>query len=75
MVGTRLHVRQVIAQLGGGLTIDEAARYLDVPSRIVGAAVSYYAEFADEVDADADWASQVEDSEHARWQREQTALT
>ncbi len=34
----------------------DAAAYLDVPTRLVRAAVSYYADHAGEVDADAAWA-------------------
>lgn len=75
VVGTRLLVRQVVATVrdhGGG--VDDAAAYLGVPTRLVRAAVSYYAEFAAEVDADAKWAAHLESDERTRWEREQAAL-
>lgn len=75
MVGTRLLARQVIATVRGhGGSVDDSASYLDVPVRVVRAAVSYYAAFTDEVDADADWAARVEADHRARWEREQAAI-
>ena len=75
LVGTRLLVRQVVATVKHhGGSIDDAASYLEVPSRVVRAAVSYYADFANEVDADATWAARVEADERARWEREQAAI-
>jgi hypothetical protein len=79
LVGTRLLVRQVIATVrndDGNLNgnLDDAAAYLDVPTRFVRAALSYYADYTGEVDADAAWAARVEADERARWEREQAAL-
>jgi uncharacterized protein (DUF433 family) len=75
VVGTRLLVRQVVATLkASDGNLDEAARYLDLPNRSVRAALSYYAEFADEVDEDADWADRVESDLRDRWERERSAL-
>ena len=75
LVGTRLLVRQVVATVRGhGSDLEASATYLDVPARVVHAAVSYYAEFTDEVDADAERAARIEAGERARWEREQAAL-
>ena len=76
VVGTRLLVRQVIAQLrGSDGNVDEVADYLGVQTASVRAALSYYADFAREVDADADWAARIEADHLARWEREQAALS
>jgi hypothetical protein len=76
LVGTRLYVHQVIGTVKAcGGDVDDAATYLDIPPRLVRAAVDYYAEFSDEVDADADLARRVEEEERARWERQQRALT
>jgi uncharacterized protein (DUF433 family) len=75
LVGTRLLVRQVIATVRNhDGNLDDAAAYLDVPTRFVRAALSYYADYTGEVDADATWAARVEADERARWEREQAAL-
>jgi uncharacterized protein (DUF433 family) len=75
LVGTRLLVRQVMATVRHhDNNIDLTASYLGVPTRVVRAAVSYYAEFAGEIDADAAWAARIESDERARWEREQAAL-
>ena len=75
LVGTRLLVRQVVATVRAhGGSIEASAAYLGVAPRVVRAALSYYAEFAGEVDADMAWAARVESDERARWEREQAAL-
>jgi uncharacterized protein (DUF433 family) len=75
LVGTRLLVRQVVAQLKhADGSIDGTAEYLDLPPRAVRAALSYYADFASEVDADAEWARLVEADVASRWERERAAL-
>jgi len=75
VVGTRLLVRQVVATVKDhDGSIDEAASYLGVAPRIVRAAVSFYADFAAEIDADSSWAHRLEADERARWEREQNAL-
>lgn len=76
LVGTRLLVRQVIAQLRAvDGDVDAVAGYLAVPAATVRAALSYYADFADECDADSAFAQRIEADEFVRWQREQAALT
>jgi uncharacterized protein (DUF433 family) len=75
-VGTRLAVHQVLATVrddrAGG--VDAAAEYLGIEPALVGAAVDYYADFADEVDADAEVAERIARDERARWERRERAL-
>ncbi|HZI98992.1 MAG TPA: hypothetical protein VFD41_15830 [Actinomycetales bacterium] len=75
LVGTRLLVRQVVQTVRDhDGDVDAGGAYLDVPARMVRAAVSYYAEFSDDVDADTRWAADVAADEQLRWEREQAAL-
>ena len=48
--------------------------YFSVPPRVVRAAVGYYAELVDEVDADSAWAARLEADETRGWQREQATM-
>ena len=67
LVGTRLLVRQVVATLrehGGDVPV--TAGYFDVPERLVRPAVSYDADFGDEIDADAERAAGSEADERER---------
>lgn len=50
------------------------AEYFDLRPAVVRAALAYYAEFKDEVDADVAWARVGEEEERARWERERAAL-
>lgn len=73
--GTRLYVQQVVATLrGSGGDIDDAASYLEVSPRLVRAALAYYVDFTDEVNADAAVAERVAERERERWEREQRSL-
>jgi uncharacterized protein (DUF433 family) len=75
LVGTRLYVHQVVSSVRASKgDVAEAAQYLSISPRLVRAAVDYYAEFRDEVDADADAARRFEEDERARWERQQRAL-
>ena len=75
LVGTRLKVRQVMETVRGhDADIDQTASSLGIASATVRAAVAYYAEFTEEVDADADWSAEVEADERHRWEREQAAI-
>lgn len=75
VTGTRLYVHQVIATLrASDGDLDDAATYLGLSSRQVKAALDYYADFRDEVDADTATAQQVEAAERDRWERQQRAL-
>lgn len=70
VVGTRLLVRQIVSQVEDSNT-ESAAEYLALPVPTVRAALSYYADFRDEVQADHAWADQVEADERRRWERQQ----
>ena len=75
LVGTRLYVHQVVSTVRASEgDVDDAAEYLAISPRLVRAAVDYYAEFREEIDADADAARRIEDEERARWERQQRAL-
>jgi uncharacterized protein (DUF433 family) len=75
VTGTRLYVHQVIGTLrASDSDVDEAASYLGITARQVRAALDYYADFRDEVDADAEAAQRVEATERDRWERQQRAL-
>jgi hypothetical protein len=54
--------------------LDATAEYLGVDPRLVQAALDYYGEFAEEVDADAAIAEQVAGTEQARWDRARQAV-
>jgi uncharacterized protein (DUF433 family) len=75
IVGTRLSVYQVMATVrpsDGDLV--EAADYLGLTANQVRAARDYYADFRDEVDADAETAERFEAAARDRWDRQQRAL-
>lgn len=75
VVGSRLYVHQVIATLrASDGDVDEAADYLGLTARQVKAALDYYADYRDEVDADGAAAERVEATERDRWERQQRAL-
>jgi uncharacterized protein (DUF433 family) len=75
LVGTRLYIHQVIATLRGeGGDVEATAEYFSIRPEQVNAALAYYADFKDEVDADAEVARLIEETEHARWERQQRAL-
>ena len=75
VAGSRLYVHQVIATLrASDGDVDEAAGYLGLTARQVRAALDYYADFRDEVDADAAVAQRIEATERERWERQQRAL-
>lgn len=75
VVGTRLDVHQVVASVrANDAGVDATAEYLGIDSRLVRAALDYYAQFTDEVDADAAEAERVAEMERARWERVQHAL-
>jgi uncharacterized protein (DUF433 family) len=75
VVGTRLHVYQVVSTVRAGKgNLEEAATYLGVAPRLVRAALDYYAEFAEEIDEDAAVAERIAKDERARWERQQRAL-
>lgn len=75
LIGTRLYVHQVIETLrAGDGDVAEAAEYLSVRPQLVNAALAYYADFLDEVEADTTAAQRIEDAERSRWERQQRAI-
>jgi uncharacterized protein (DUF433 family) len=75
LVGTRLYVHDVIDTLHGEEgSVEAAADYLGVDAQLVRAALAYYADFTDEVDADREAAAALAREERARWDRQQQAL-
>lgn len=75
VVGTRLDVHQVVATVrANDADVDATAEYLGIDARLVRAALDYYAEFTEEIDADAAEADRVAETERARWGRVQHAL-
>lgn len=75
LAGTRLYVHQVIATLREHAgSVADTAEYLGLAPRFVQAALEYYADFRDEVDADAVAAEQAAEAERDRWERQQQAL-
>lgn len=75
LAGTRLYVWQVIDTVrAGGNSVPDAAAYLGLPDHHVQAAVDYYADFTEEVDADRDQAVEFERRERERWERARRGL-
>jgi uncharacterized protein (DUF433 family) len=73
VVGTRLLVRQIVSQVEDSHT-EAAAEYLALPVATVRAALAYYADFRDEVQADRAWADRFEADERRRWERQQATM-
>lgn len=75
VVGTRLHVHQVLSSLrGNDGDVDVTAEDFSVPAQLVRAALAYYADFPDEIDSDAAVAAEIERAERERWERQQRAM-
>ena len=75
LVGTRLDVDQVIDTLRESKnSVEAAAEYLAVPETYVRAAVRYYADYPDEVDAWRERRRAIADREEEAWRREQAIL-
>ena len=75
LAGSRLYVHQIVGTLrASDGDVDEAATYLGLTGRQVRAALDYYADFRDEIDADSAAAQRAETAERDRWERQQRAL-
>jgi uncharacterized protein (DUF433 family) len=75
LLGTRLYVYQIVATVrASGGDVEQAAAYFGLMPRQIRAALDYYADFSEEVDADAAAAERVEQFERARWERRQRSL-
>lgn len=76
LLGSRLGVADVIATIRqNDNSVDDAAEYLEVPADQVEAALRYYADFKDEVDAWAERVGAIAERERARWERGRAALS
>jgi uncharacterized protein (DUF433 family) len=70
LVGTRLDVSQVVDTLRAEHgDVAAAARYFAVPEELVTAAVEYYADFPEEVDAHRAQEREFPERERACWER------
>jgi uncharacterized protein (DUF433 family) len=75
IVGTRWKVRQIIVSLKGEKgQLDSVIKGFDLTELQVRAAVSYYADFTDEVDADIERDFADADQQRVRWEREQSVI-
>ncbi len=74
LVGTRLYLWQVLDTLRTSHDVADAASYLGLSEAQVRAAVAYYADFGDEVDADAAQEREFAERERERWERAQQVL-
>ena len=73
IVGTRWKVRQIIVTLKGEKgQLDSVIKGFDLTELQVRAAVSYYADFSDEIDADIERESVDAEQQRVRWEREQS---
>lgn len=76
LLGSRLGVADVIATIRqNDNSVEEAAEYLEVPVDQVEAALRYYADFKDEVDAWAERVGAIAERERVRWERGRAALS
>jgi uncharacterized protein (DUF433 family) len=73
-VGTRIYVWQVLDTLRASDSVEDAASYLGLTEAQVRAAAWYYADFADELEADAAAEQEFAERERARAERAQQVL-
>lgn len=75
VLNTRLDVAQIIETLRQNAnSIEETADYLDLSPAQVDAAVRYYADYKDEIDAWLDQSREIAERERDLWRRRQQAL-
>jgi uncharacterized protein (DUF433 family) len=75
ILGTRWKVRQIIVTLKGEKgQLDSVIKGFDLTELQVRAAVSYYADFSDEIDADIERESVDAEQQRVRWEREQSVI-
>lgn len=75
LLGTRLDVADIVTTVRqNDNSLDEAADYLDLPPTHVQAAVRYYAEFQEEIDAEIALATAAAEREQMLFERQQQAL-
>jgi uncharacterized protein (DUF433 family) len=75
LLGTRLDVAEIVATIRQNEnSVQEAADYLEIPVEHIEAALRYYVEYRDEVDAQMERAEQIAQRERELWQRREQAL-
>lgn len=75
LLGSRLDVAEVISTIRqNDNSVEAAAEYLEIPVEQVDAALRYYADFKDEVDAWTERVAAIAERERARWRRQREAL-
>ncbi len=74
LAGTRLNIADVVATAKAAGSPEGTAESLDLPLSRVKAALSYYADFQQEIDAEIERDRRFAEREEARWRREQSAL-
>ena len=75
IVGTRWKVRQIIVTLKGEKgQLESVIKGFDLTELQVRAAVSYYVDFSDEIDADIGRESVDAEQQRVRWEREQSVI-
>ena len=75
LAGHRLDVWQVVETVRGeGGDVNAAAGYFGISPGLVGAAVGYYADYRDEVDAWIESNAAMAEEAEAAWRRRQAAL-
>lgn len=75
IVGSRWKMRQIIVTLQGEKgQLDSVIKGFDLTEQQVRAAVSYYADFTDEIDADIERDSVDAEQQRVRWEREQSVI-
>jgi uncharacterized protein (DUF433 family) len=71
LAGSRLDVWQIVETVRQNGSVEEAAAYLEMPVEKVQAAMRYYADYTDEIDAWTARANAVAEREQASWRRQQ----
>ena len=71
LAGSRLDVWQVVEIVRENGSVEEAAAYLEFPVEKVQAAMRYYADYTDEIDAWTARANALAEREQASWRRQQ----
>jgi uncharacterized protein (DUF433 family) len=75
LAGTRVDVAHVVDTLvDSKKDVEETAAYLDLPEPHVRAAIRYYADYRDEVDAWREHVHSIAEREREAWEREQAVL-
>lgn len=75
LLGSRLDVADIVTTVRQNEgSVEQAASYLEVPLEQLEAALRYYGEYSDEIDALIERAALAGERERERWRRQQEAL-